>query len=216
MRIRPLLRHFLTAGLLCVAGGCNVVPVGFADPAAKTDALRAFRAGQAEMQCGRGLECAVYWSEARPAASRLVLAERWEDVADVVLRAGYEQDLTWFYLGLAAEGVGQPQAARTYYDNAVRRSLYGSGQSCRATGMGHCDGIRLPEDAQKLHAGIAARGRGAARAAGLSPTARSFVQDLARFRADQASPRSASPAGTTQPARLADATQPTCPANYRC
>ena len=202
--------------LLVSTAGCNVVPVGIQDPVARAGALAAFRAGEAQMQCGRGLDCAVRWNEAKPAASRLVVAQRWDDVADVVLGAGYDQDLTWFYLGLAAEGVGQAQAARVYYDNAVRRSLYGAGYACVAAGMSTCDGVRLPDDAQKLLAANEARQKAAGRnraaaaaTAGLSPAAQAYVRNLAQIRAMQLEPQEQRMAGAPgQPAP--------CPTNYRC
>ena len=218
MSYRKPVGAILTICLVLLTVGCNAVPVGFTDPAAKAEALRAFRAGEATMQCGRSLECAVYWSEARPIANRLVLAERWDDVADVVLRAGYEQDLTWFYLALAAEGVGQPQAAKVYYDNAIRRAMYGSGQSCVSAGMSNCDGVRLPEDAQKLQAAnaIRAKAAGRARTAGPSPTAKTYVQNLTRIRAEQQEARAPWPISLTQTSKPEPMTHTACPANFRC
>lgn len=202
-----------TVALLVAAigmSGCIGVPVGIQDPGARAEALRAFHAGEAQMQCGRGLDCAVYWNEAKPAASRLVLAQRWDDVAEVVLGAGYDQDLTWFYLGLAAEGQGRAQAARVYFDNAVKRSLYGTGYACVSAGMNTCDGVRLPEDAQKLLAANEARQKAAGRnrqVSGPSPAARAYVEQLGRIRAMQAE----------APGRQIAAVQPApCPAGYRC
>lgn len=194
--------------------GCNIVPVGHQDPAAKAEALAAFRAGDARFTCGQGLQCAVRWSAARPAAQRLLLAERWDDVADVVLAAGYEQDLTWFYLGIAAEGLGHGKVAQAYYDNAVRRTLYGAGYSCTAAGMMSCDGVRLPEDAQRLQAALArapAR-RGANPAARAAPlggeNARAYVQRLVQMRAEDDARRGR---GESAPS-----TATSCPANFRC
>ena len=181
--------------------GCNVVAVGHQDPAAKAEALAAFHAGVANFSCGQGLSCAVKWSAAKQSANRLLTGERWDDVADVVLGAGYEQDLTWFYLGVAAEGLGQTRAARIYYDNAVRRSLYGAGYACTSAGMSSCEGIRMPQDAQQMLAGLDRRGRGqaargpnpAARlgATGNGDGARAFVQRLAQIRADDRTPDAA-------------------------
>lgn len=188
----------LLAALFGLAG-CSVVAVGHQDPATKAEALAAFHAGTANFNCGQGLSCAVRWSAAKQSANRLLIGERWDDVADVVLGAGYEQDLTWFYLGVAAEGQGQTRAARTYYDNAVRRSLYGAGYSCTSAGMTSCDGIRLPQDAQQMLAALDRRGRGgrgpnpAARlgATGSGEGARAYVQRLAQIRADEDSRRGA-------------------------
>ncbi len=208
--------------------GCGMVPVGYQDPAAQAAAMAAFRAGQASFACGQGLQCAVRWSAAKSAASRLAQSERWDDVADVVLGAGYEQDLTWFYLGLAAEGLGQTQAARVYYDNSIRRTLYGSGYSCLAAGMMSCDGVRLPEDAQRMLAGLDSRGRAPARRVAANPAARlgtggaagngagahAYAQGLARLRGEEEARRNGPDLAPRQTAQVA---QPGgCPANFRC
>lgn len=191
-RIRVVVPYL---AILLLLTGCNIVAVGHQDPAAKAEALAAFHGGAATFHCGQGLSCAVKWSAAKQSANRLLIGERWDDVADVVLGAGYEQDLTWFYLGVAAEGQGQTRAARIYYDNAVRRSLYGAGYACTSAGMSSCDGIRLPQDAQQLLAGLDRRGRGqaargpnpAARlgATGNGDGARAYVQRLAQIRAEE-------------------------------
>lgn len=217
----------MLAALLALAG-CNMVAVGYQDPTAKAEAMAAFHAGDAGFSCGQGLSCAVKWSAARAAANRLLLAERWDDVADVVLGAGYEQDLSWFYLGVAAEGLGQTRAARTYYDNAIRRSLYGAGYSCTAAGMMSCDGVRLPEDAQQLMAGLNKRGRGqpvrsasaaynpnARMAAGGGDGARAYVQRLAQMRAEEDARRSVADAAPSQTAQAGLAAR-ACPTNFRC
>ena len=226
MRLRVLVVLSLLA-ILPVLAGCNVVAVGHQDPAAKAEAISAFHAGQAQFVCGQGLTCAVRWSAAKSAANRLLLGERWDDVADVVLGAGYEQDLTWFYLGVAAEGLGQTGAARIYYDNAVRRTLYGAGYSCVSAGMLTCDGVRLPQDAQQLMAGLEKRGRGqpsrsasaaynpAARmGTGSGEGARAYVQRLAQMRAEDEMRRSIAEAGPRQTAQAG--TVGGCPVNFRC
>jgi hypothetical protein len=220
MRMPFLARVMAAACLGVLAAGCSMVPVGHQDPAARAQALGEFRAGQARMACGRGLECAVYWNEARQAAGRLAAAGRWEDVADVVLKAGYDLDLTWFYLGLAAEGLGHAQAARVYYDNAIRLSLYGAGYRCLAAGMGSCDGIRLPEDAQKLlaanEAAQKAAGRNRAAGSGAGPSSapssamRAYVAQLARIRAEMIDPPPA------PGPRMAAAQPAACPTGFRC
>ena len=45
-----------------------------------------------------------------------------------MLRIGYEDDLTLYYLGNAAEGTGYPGAAASYYRQSVRFS--GSSAAC--------------------------------------------------------------------------------------
>lgn len=225
-RIRGVVPYL---AVLLLLTGCSIVAVGHQDPAAKAEAMAAFRAGGAGFTCGQGLQCAVKWSAAKPAANRLMLGERWEDVADVVLGAGYEQDLTWFYLGIAAEGLGNPAAARAYYDNSIRRSLYGAGYSCTAAGMMSCDGVRLPDDAKALLAGLDPRGRAQARRVanpaarlgqgGGGDGARAYVQRLARMRAEEDARRTVADAGSHQtgPRQTAQAAPAgTCPTNFRC
>jgi len=224
MSPRRVLSTLAIAASVLATAGCNVVSVGIQDPAQKAEAMRAFHAGEAQMNCGRGLDCAVYWNEARKPASRLAVAHRWNDVADVVLGAGYDQDLTWFYLGLAADNLGYAQAARVYYDTAVRRSLYGSGYACVAAGMNTCDGVRLPDDAQKLLAANEARQKiaGATRnrnaaakpnaMTGPSPAARAYAEQLARIRADQL----AEPGPAGQRLAAVQGAPVACPQGYRC
>ena len=115
----------------------------------RAQALAGFRYGQASLQCPTGQSCLFDWAGSRGPARRLMLAQRWDDLADVVLAAHYDQDLPWFYLGLAAAGLNQNDAARSYLDQSIRHSLIGGTQTCLPN---LCDGINLPADAQSLMA----------------------------------------------------------------
>jgi hypothetical protein len=64
-------------------------------------------------------------------------------LAKGVIQVGYSDDLTYYYLGRAAEGLGHLDAARTYYklSNASRTKC--------ASIINNCDGIKLPLQSQE-------------------------------------------------------------------
>lgn len=67
-------------------------------------------------------------SEAWAAGSNKLLTKelhdsgQWESLARVVLNDNYGDDLRWYYLGWAAEGIGLCDAARHYYDISMERN----------------------------------------------------------------------------------------------
>ncbi len=148
--------RLLGLALASLASGC-AAPIGFQDANQRTAALASFHAGQAQITCPSGQICLLNWIHARPVASRMMQAQHWDDLADVVLASGYDQDLTWFYLGLAASGLGYNDAARTYLSRSEQRSIVGGLQSCVPD---NCDGINLPNDAAVLVASLPATGPG--------------------------------------------------------
>jgi len=151
-------RSFLAIGIMLALSACGTATqVGFSDPAARTEALNRFHAGTAAMTCGTGIDCTFKWFTARPAAQRLSQAQRWDDLADVVLASGMDVDLAWFYLGLAAQGENRTGAARIYYDMAIRKSMTGGANACGSVNTDFCDGITLPDDASRM---VAALGSG--------------------------------------------------------
>lgn len=148
-------RSFFAIGLILTLSACGTATqVGFSDPTARTAALAKFRAGTAAMTCGTGFDCTYKWFTARPAAQRLSQGQRWDDLVDVVMASGMDVDLAWFYLGLAAQGENRDGAARIYYDMAVRKSMTGGANACGTVNPDFCDGITLPDDANKMLASL--------------------------------------------------------------
>ena len=84
-------------------------------------------------------------------------ARNWPVLAEAVLSAGVESDLGWYYLGVAAQGMGLNQPARTYFQASIRRSRDRSGMACGAAIP--CDGVALPRAAQAALAAITPRPR---------------------------------------------------------
>ncbi len=89
-------------------------------------------------------DCVAEWRGAQPYAAQLDAAARWSELAALVVSINYQDDLTLYYLARAAEGLGYPAAAASYY----RQSTYisGSSLSCQHE-SGVCGGIVLPEAA---------------------------------------------------------------------
>jgi len=144
------------AFLPAVAALAACATVGFQDPAQRAQALAAFSNGEAVLACGVGINCMVAWDAARPGAQNLARVQRWYDLAEVVIAAGYDEDLPWYYLGVAAQGLGEYAAARTYYDRAIRDSLVGGLYACNRPELGvdFCDGVNLPDAAQLAMASL--------------------------------------------------------------
>jgi hypothetical protein len=69
-------------------------------------------------------------------------ARQWRDLAILVMQIGYINDLTYYYLGRAAEGLGFGDAAKTYYQISVR--LTSAGITCTADGAEYCNGQVFP------------------------------------------------------------------------
>jgi hypothetical protein len=87
-------------------------------------------------------DCVAEWRRAQPHAAQLDAAARWSELAALVITINYQDDLTLYYLGRAAEGLGYPAAAVSYY----RQSTYisGSSLSCQHE-SGVCAGVVLPD-----------------------------------------------------------------------
>src|SRR5580658_5366879 len=140
--------------MMLALSGCGAQQVGFSDPAARAAALDKFHAGTAAMTCGTGLDCTFKWVNSKGAAQRFAQAQKWDDVADVVLAAGMDVDLAWFYLGLAAQGENRAGAARTYYNMSIRKTTAGGVNACGSVDESQCDGVTLPDDANEQMAAL--------------------------------------------------------------
>lgn len=103
----------------------------------------------ASVQTGRSLltcrdACLAEWRRLQPQAAQLDAAGRWPELAATVLQANYEDDLSLYYLGRAAEGLGYPGAAASYYRQSLRFS--GTSGSCQSLSR-ICGGVDPPRAA---------------------------------------------------------------------
>jgi hypothetical protein len=154
------------------------------DTAKQAQYLAELRAGQAVLGCRE--PCLAAWRSAQPQAAQLDAGARWQDLALLVMRIGYQDDLSLYYLGRAAEGIGFQGAAAGYYRQSTRVS--GTPASCQKL-SGLCGGVTLPRAA-------------AVRAA-------SIERVLAPARARRTGP---APRGSATPAAAPDEVETTAPA----
>jgi len=132
--------------------GCLALAACAAQPhsVSPNDAVSLLRTGQPLLSCRQ--PCLTAWQTAQPQAAPLDAARRWTDLAVLVESVGYQDDLSLYYLGRAAEGLGYPAAAASYY----RQSTYLSGTSIACRNLSRlCGGITLPKAALQREAAIA-------------------------------------------------------------
>src|SRR5579863_4516934 len=101
---KPLMRKWYHRGLLALACvslvGC-AARVDAVNPAAP---LALLRAGRSLLTCRE--PCLAEWRGAQSQAAQLDAGARWQDLALLLARVGYRDDLSLYYLGRAAEGIG--------------------------------------------------------------------------------------------------------------
>jgi len=71
------------------------------------------QAGQPMLDCR--VDCGLAWANNRQQAAILASTGQWQQLALLVMRIGYMDDLTYYYLGEAAQNLGYLQAAQRYY-----------------------------------------------------------------------------------------------------
>jgi hypothetical protein len=123
---------------------------------ARPDLLTLLQSGRPVLDCRK--DCLSEWRGVQPNAMQLDASGHWSDLAVVVMRTGYQDDLSLYYLGRAAEGMGFYAAAGSYYRQSME--LSGTSISCENLSR-QCGGVTLP---------VAAAGRLAAVGHILAPT----------------------------------------------
>ena len=115
----------------------------------------AFKTGNVVLPMGT-LEAAE-WTINREAAYNLLAASRWRELADLIQRKGINNDLNWYYLGRAAEGVGESELARKYYERSVEKTNSDKySHRCKGKVISTCDGFDFPDVAQTRLASLQA------------------------------------------------------------
>jgi hypothetical protein len=133
-------------GLACIAiAGCASQQA----PLTEDEAMTLLRSGRPVLTCRDA--CLASWRQYQPQAERLAAAGQWRDLAVLVERVGYQDDLSLYYLGRAAEGLDYGPAAASFY----RQSLQLSGTSASCTDLSKlCGGVVLPHEASLRLAAI--------------------------------------------------------------
>jgi hypothetical protein len=120
--------------------------------------------GQLLLRCRE--PCLAGWRAAQPKAQSLAAAAKWRDLVSLLVGVGYQDDLSLYYLGEAAEGLGFPVAAITYYRQSAEISR--SSRACSVLSM-QCGGVRLPQAARARLAALERPVRPVRRAPATSP-----------------------------------------------
>lgn len=130
-------------GLFAVAclalAGCAARPASVSPQ----EGLVLLPTGEPVLRCRAA--CLAAWRAAEPQAAQLEREGRWRELAWLVISVGYQDDLTLYYLGRAARGLGYPVGALSYYRQSVQ--LSGTSQSCRFMSR-LCGGLDVPRLAQ--------------------------------------------------------------------
>lgn len=151
------LRASLAVAALAILAGCATPAFDANAPGVRDRLLRDFRTGNAQLLC-ESPGCAGAWTETRLRMRSQLAQEQWEDVAVRTMAAGYNDDLAWFILGRAAEAMGAPDAARTYYSASILRTRAGGSRACANGMFNPCEGNVFPDAAQQRLAGLPAGG----------------------------------------------------------
>jgi hypothetical protein len=141
--LKTRFREWAPIGAVCsvlVLASCVTAP-----PEVPPDELvRRLQAGEPALECGP--PCRDAWNTNRTTALLLNESRQWRELAVLVMQIGYTNDLTYYYLGRAAAGLGFGDAAKTYYQ--ISRRLTSAGITCAADGANYCNGQIFPAAAE--------------------------------------------------------------------
>jgi len=104
--------------------------------------LALLKAGQPMLDCRDA--CLAEWRRIQPKTAQLDRSAQWNDLAVLVMQTRYQDDLSLYYLGRAAEGLGYYVPAGNYY----RQSIWLSGTSISCQNLSRlCGDVALPASA---------------------------------------------------------------------
>lgn len=106
-----------------------------------TPEFERFSNGSVVLECEGA--CALPFALRHGAWKKLFDQGAWRQLVQQVVSAGYKFDVTYYYLGRAAEALGFALPARTYYERAVEATRTESTR-CKGRFQDWCDSIDLP------------------------------------------------------------------------
>ena len=106
--------------------------------------MRDFHDGEIILKCDS--YCYGTWLDERQALGVLYAKGRWKDLVVGVTSIGFKEDLGYFWLGRAAEGLGDFDNALIYYNISYIIHRDKTVGSCKATPRGTCFGIDISGD----------------------------------------------------------------------
>ena len=102
----------------------------------------AFKAGKVRLECtwGCGYKLGLNLKE----IDALIYSHSWNELSTKVMDIGFGGDLTYYYLGRAAEGLKYFPAAKTYYELSLTAT-----EKCDKVTKATCQGHNFPDDINK-------------------------------------------------------------------
>jgi len=121
--------------------GCASVPTALQyDNENRAKLTDDFKNGEARLDCW--INCVAVFAYNRSTLRRFYDTELWKDLAVNVLSIGYGADISYYYLGRAAEGLGYAPAADVYYRLSTVSEV-----KCIVV-VKVCEGFVFPKDAE--------------------------------------------------------------------
>jgi hypothetical protein len=147
-------------------GACAELGHAPAPPETDANALERLRGGDAVLSCDSAA-CGEAWRRNQADIIRRYNAGEWRELALLVMRTDYSQDLAYFYLGRAAEGLGAARAALGYYRTAITLATGPAADARCAANASGCGGLSLLNELAlhthlvdaTLHRGVFTQGR---------------------------------------------------------
>jgi hypothetical protein len=99
-----------------------------------------FKSGATVFTCT--FECALGYTFQKSTWKALHAKRAWRDLAVAVIKVGYLNDLSYFFLSEAATGLGLEEAARAYSSRAIEAAR--AGNTC-AGAFNTCEGFMAGE-----------------------------------------------------------------------
>ena len=130
----------LVIGVILFAAGCEYDRGSLSEEERRLLAAD-FLNGRIELTCQLLCPGAMGWEAAR--LHEIYDRGNWEQLSREVIRIGYPSDLSYYYLGRAAEGLGATPAARAYYTKVLEMSKNNNDTTCEW--WAHpCQSVDLP------------------------------------------------------------------------
>ena len=142
--------HCLCVFVACLLAGCAQTGPRNARGEPVVDWMATFRSGDLRLTCDTA--CSGAWGANRRTVKGHYDAQSWNDLVRSIALVGMRVDSGYFYLGRAAEGLRQTEAARVYYRLALATTFKCAGL------INNCDGVDVPREAS---AGLARLARAA-------------------------------------------------------
>jgi hypothetical protein len=121
--MRVVLLTALLLGCFTSFVGCGTAPVApQAETTSGTVETSSWHNGNVRFTCR--LACAFAFGTNRDRLQQLHEAQLWTALSSEVLRLQFDQDLSYYYLGRAAEGLGHLDAARSYYVRSMHAQYH--------------------------------------------------------------------------------------------